>query len=242
MLVLEHREDRLSRRGHAVVPGTDVRNPIGVGDDRRESRPQRDGDASAGREPHVGVRELEAAVECRHHEVDLPRGDLVTVGPADHATVARAGVQREVYKALIEPHQGDPGALRDPGCRVAANPGDGRPARGERRGCRDHDVRRGHRTGSKRALSDAQARCGEQPDRRPGRYSLKGPSDLGSPPQPAARWSQRPPRGLSRGVPRRRRQLTVIVASGHRNETTPGPVSPDPPRSVDDGPRRRSCT
>jgi hypothetical protein len=49
MLVLEHREDRLSRRGHAVVPGTDVRCPIGVGDDRGESRLQRDGNVSTGR-------------------------------------------------------------------------------------------------------------------------------------------------------------------------------------------------
>ena len=49
MLVLQDREDALACRGHAVVPGTDVRCPIGVGDDRGESRLQRDGNVSTGR-------------------------------------------------------------------------------------------------------------------------------------------------------------------------------------------------
>src|ERR1017187_3557507 len=105
VLVLQYREDRLAGRGHAVMPGTDVRCPIGIGDDRRKSRLQRDSNASAGREPDVGVGELKAAVECRHHEVNLPRCDLVTVAPANHATVVRASVQCEVREALIEAHQ-----------------------------------------------------------------------------------------------------------------------------------------
>ena len=97
---------------------------------------------SPGDEADVLVGELEAAVESGHHEMDLLRGDLVAVGPADDAAVVHAGVQGEVDEALIEAHQGDPGALREPRRRMPVNLRDARPGRGRRRGRRYHETRR----------------------------------------------------------------------------------------------------
>src|SRR5580693_2821002 len=97
----------------------------------------------AGHEPDIAVAQLEAAVERRHHEVDLAAADPVAVGPAVDAPVAPAGVQREMHVTLIEAHQRDRSAYRLPRRAMAVNPGDGGPAPGESRGPRNDEMAHG---------------------------------------------------------------------------------------------------
>jgi hypothetical protein len=149
LLVLQYREDpRVSAR-HAFVPRSDVGAPVGVGDDRREPRPERHRHVPARHEPDVVVAELEAAVERSDDVVNLARRYLIPVPPAGHAPVARARVQVEAKRSLLEAHERDAGSLGEPRDGPAVHARDGRPrcARVRRRA----HLQRRHRVDGQRA-------------------------------------------------------------------------------------------
>ena len=79
LLVPYYREDRRMSARHASPPRADVSGAVGVGDDRREPRLEWHSDVTIRNEPHVGVSELEAAIERRNDKVNLSRRDLIPI-------------------------------------------------------------------------------------------------------------------------------------------------------------------